>query len=263
MNVSAGQAPNRLYRNVADQIVAMIKDGTFSATGKLPPERDLADSLGVSRPTIREAMIALEILNIVEIRDRSGIYVVQGQAREGKLSEGMDLPTDDLSVGAFELVEARILIEGDAAGLAAEAASADDVDTLNDYVLHMESTDPDVCETADRNFHIHIASMTHNGALIAAIELLWDLRKKSPLATQIMSRARGGGLGARILEHKNIISALKARNPSAARQAMREHLEGVREYLLDATETAEIEALKRQLKQKRQTVLSRTKIIVP
>ena len=251
----APQQPDRLYRRVANQVIAAIEAGTYSIGDRLPAERDLAEAIGVSRPTIREGMIALEIMGIVEIRDRSGIYVINSCG--SSVEERSNAP--DLSVGAFELVEARILIEGDAAGVAAEGVTAEDIEVLRECIQDMDSDDPEVCETADRNFHVHIASMTHNGALIAAVELLWDLRKKSPLAAQIMSRAQGGGLGARIAEHANIMQALEAKNPIAAREAMRQHLEQVREYLLDATETAEMDELRNRLKLKRQSMISRTK----
>lgn len=253
------EQPERLYRRIADRIIAAIEDGNYKVGEKLPAERELAESLGVSRPTIREAMIALEILGAVEIRDRSGIYVVEATGVEGS---GGNSAQKDLSVGAFELVEARILIEGDATGLAAESARPEDIAFLKACVASMEDPDPDICEDADRNFHIHIATMTHNGALIAAVELMWDLRKKSPLAAQIMARAHGGGWKNRVAEHEAIVRALELREPIAARQAMRQHLEGVREYLLDATETAELDALRDRLKQQRQAVLNRTKRLV-
>ncbi|MGN6363820.1 FadR/GntR family transcriptional regulator [Asticcacaulis taihuensis] len=248
------QQPDRLYRRVADQIIAAIQAGVYSKGDKLPAERDLAETYGVSRPSIREAMIALEIMGAVEIRDRSGIYVVSS----GEPSVDDHQKLSDLSVGAFELVEARILIEGDAAGLAAECATAEDIENLRAFITDMGSDDAETCEAADRNFHVYIASMTHNGALIAAIELLWDLRKKSPLAAQIMDRAQGGGLEARLVEHANILQAMASHNPVAAREAMRNHLEQVREYLLDATETAEIDALRKRLKLKRQSMIGRT-----
>ena len=256
--MQAPQQPDRLYRRVADHIIAAIEAGTYAIGDKLPAERDLAEANGVSRPTIREAMIALEIMGIVEIRDRSGIYVVNS----GDASAETRDKVPDLSVGAFELVEARILIEGDAAGVAAEGATAEDIDILKAYIEDMGSDDPEACEAADRSFHVHIASMTHNGALTAAVELLWDLRKKSPLAAQIMNRAQGGGLEARISEHANIIRALETRNPVAAREAMRQHLEQVRGYLLDATEIAEIDALRMRLKLQRQSMIRRTKTLL-
>src|SRR3569623_622599 len=81
--------------------------------------------------------------------------------------------TEDLSVGACELVEARIVIEGDTAGLAAGAARPDDIAFLRDCVALMNDHDPAVCEQADRAFHLHIAAMTANSALTAAVELMW------------------------------------------------------------------------------------------
>lgn len=260
--MQTSEQPDRLYRRVADSVIAAIKSGVYKVGEKLPAERDLAEATGVSRPTIREAMIALEIMGVVEIRDRSGIYIVDSAATR---SGGEAGPSDaeDLSVGAFELVEARIVIEGDTAGLAAGSAKPEDIAFLRECVAQMNNSDPAVCEQADRAFHLHIATMTDNSALTAAVELMWDFRKKSPLAAQIMTRAQGGGWQSRISEHEAIIQALEAHNPIAARQAMRLHLEGVREYLLDATETAELDALRSRMKEMRQAVISRTRKLAP
>ncbi|MDI7776675.1 FadR/GntR family transcriptional regulator [Asticcacaulis sp. EMRT-3] len=253
--MSTSQQPDRLYRRVADQIIIAIAQGTYGLGEKLPAERELAEAFGVSRPTVREAMIALELQGIIEIRDRSGIYITQ---TKNLPAESLSNPPD-LNVGAFELIEARILIESDAAGIAAEGATASDLDILRTYIKSMDSDDVEICEQADRDFHVHIASMTHNGALIAMVELLWDLRKKSPLASQIMSRAQGGGLEARLSEHAAIMKAIEAKDTVAARKAMQQHLEQVREYLLDATEAVEIDQLRTRLKLKRQAVINRTK----
>ena len=70
--------PRRLYRQIADQIRGLIKSGEFPAGSRLPPERDLARQLGVSRPSVREALIALEVEGMVEVRIGSGIYVLAG-----------------------------------------------------------------------------------------------------------------------------------------------------------------------------------------
>jgi DNA-binding FadR family transcriptional regulator len=250
--------PDRLYRRVADQLVALIRDGVYKLGEKLPAERDLAETFGVSRPSVREAMIALEILGVVEIRDRSGIYVIQSEAALHK--EGTQGPSgrEDLNVGAFELVEARILIEGETAALAAPLVKQKDLDILGNLIQEMQTDDATRCEEADRAFHIHIASITDNGALIDAIEHLWNLRTQSPLASQIMTRAQGGGREARLAEHEGILNALASRNPVLARRAMRVHLESVREYLLDATETAEMDALKKKFQSQRLKVTMRT-----
>jgi DNA-binding FadR family transcriptional regulator len=256
--VEAGSQPDRLYRRVADQMCAWIDQGLYAPGVRLPPERELAEAMGVSRPTIREAMIALEIMGVVEVRDRSGIYVLERSAPASLESAGQ-ATCDDLSVGAFELLEARIFVEGAAAGLAAETATAEDIACLHQCIEGMSSSDPAVWEDADRRFHMRIAAMSNNSALAAAIEMLWDFRKKSPLAAQIMTRAQGGGLEARADEHGDIVQALIAHDPVKAREAMRTHLEQVREYLLDATETAEIDALRDRLHDHRQSVLRRTR----
>lgn len=248
----------RLYRRVADELAEAIRNGTYSTGEKLPAERELAESFEVSRPTIREAMIALEIYGVVEIRHGSGIYVVEPVS--GAVAEPeSDAPArEDLNVGAFELIEARIIIEGETAAVAAAAITDEDIEILNTLIARMKEGSEAECEQADREFHQYLARITDNGALIDTIEHLWDLRTSSRLASQIMTRAQGGGRAARVAEHKKIVKGLATRDPSQARQAMREHLEKVREYLLDATETAELESLRQKLRAKRDVLSRRT-----
>ena len=101
----------KLYRQVADSVTTSIKSGDYRPGARLPSERDLAGAFKVSRPTIREAMIALEIRGLVEARHGSGIYVTEHPPAQ--------IGADDLDIGAFELTEARRLFEGEAAALAA------------------------------------------------------------------------------------------------------------------------------------------------
>lgn len=250
----------RLYRRVADDLAQSIRDGVYRPGEKLPAERELAEAFGVSRPTVREAMIALEIFGVVEIRHGSGIYVIEpnkGDANRSGEGEVEDMG-DDLNVGAFELIEARILIEGEMAAVAAAAVTDADVEALNALIARMQAGDNEECERADEEFHQYIAHLTDNGALIDTVSNMWALRTQSRLAASIMTRAQGGGRTARIAEHKRIVKALASRDPAAARQAMRNHLEMVREYLLDATETAEIESLRQNLRAKRDSLSRRT-----
>src|SRR6187549_1894483 len=100
----------RLYRQIADQIAALIERGEYKAGARLPPERDLAKQLGVSRPSVREALIALEVEGYVEVRVGSGVYV-QG-ARAAPTAAAEPLPEDS---GPFELIKARWLIEAECA----------------------------------------------------------------------------------------------------------------------------------------------------
>src|SRR6478609_7586299 len=106
--------PRRLYRQIADQIRALIKRGEYAAGSRLPPERDLARQLGVSRPSVREALIALEVEGLVDVRIGSGIYV---------LARGRNARDEvQAASGPFELLRARWVIEGECAALAAKSA---------------------------------------------------------------------------------------------------------------------------------------------
>ena len=243
----------RLYRRVADELAQAIGAGVYPVAERLPTERDLAEALGVSRPTVREALIALEIMGLVEVLHGSGIYVKALPGQTGALRAN-----EDLDVGAFELIEARMIIEGETAAIAATLATDQDVEQLAQLVHAMSGADSAESEKADREFHLYLARITDNGALIDTIAHLWDLRATSRLASTIMTRAQGGGADARRDEHTDILQAVKERNPAKARQSMREHLEKVRDYVLDATETAELENLKQQLRAKRDGLARRT-----
>src|SRR5450432_2027828 len=106
--------PRRLYRQIADQIRTLVRSGEFTPGERLPPERDLARQLGVSRPSLREALIALEIETLLDVRVGSGIYVTQpDEPRRNAELAGAS--------GPFEVIRARRLIEGECAALAAKA----------------------------------------------------------------------------------------------------------------------------------------------
>src|SRR5437762_5710118 len=106
----------RLYRQIADQIAALIDGGEYKPRERLPPERDLAKQLGVSRPSVREALIALEVGGYVEVRMGSGVYVTGKRP----IRAAAALPEDS---GPFELIRARWMIEGECAALAAKHAT--------------------------------------------------------------------------------------------------------------------------------------------
>jgi GntR family transcriptional repressor for pyruvate dehydrogenase complex len=220
----------KLYQQVASTIMAAIASGKYKPGERLPSERDLAAAFKVSRPTIREAMIALEIRGLAEVRHGSGIYVTdQPPAPEG---------AGDLDIGAFELTEARRLFEGEAAALAATTITDECLEELRLIVGEMadENARNEQDWTADRRFHVAIARATRNTAIAQVIESLLDMRHKSPLCVYMLERARRVGLQPRVSEHRRILVALGKRDPKAARNAMRDHLARVIEDLLTATE---------------------------
>jgi GntR family transcriptional repressor for pyruvate dehydrogenase complex len=236
----------KLYRHILDSVSADISAGRLGLGQKLPSERELADKFQVSRPTVREAMLALEIRGLVEARHGSGVYVTQALPTEAR--------NPGPNVSAFELLEARSLVEGEAAALAAATLSDADLASLDEILLQMERENETQTgdEYADRNFHLKIAESSRNPALLSAVEHLWELRHASPLVEHTLDRARRNGLKPRINEHRSILAALRARDPESARKAMRAHLSRVVDDLLMATEIEAVERVRVETAAKRE-----------
>lgn len=220
----------KLYQRIAEDIAAAISRGRYAPGSRLPGERDLAEEFSVSRPTIREAMIALEIRGLVEARQGSGIYVTLSPA------QGATIQLPDLDVGAFELIEARMVFEGEAAALAAVAIDEAKLAALRATLAEMaQDSDSPEALGADRRFHMLIAEATGNTLVQSVVETLWSIRESSPLCVRMFAQARREGVTPRIAEHEAIVDALAARDPKAAREAMRDHLGRVTDDLLEAT----------------------------
>ena len=236
------KAEGRLYERVAKDLEAQIARGDFALGERLPAERRLAQIYGVSRPTIREAVIALELDGVVEVRQGSGVYVVS-RAPTGGVAAQADM-------GPFEVLEARRAIEGESCALAATRITDDELDELMSLVGEMQAEnvhDIVMSEDADRRFHMLIARATQNSAMIAAVELLWDARARSPQYRLMSEKAHAAGVKPRIDEHAAIVSALRTRDPERARRAMVNHLTRVLEALLEATEVIELEEARRRV----------------
>ena len=235
----------KLYVQVADSITASIKSGEYASGARLSSERELAVAFKVSRTTIREAMIALEIRGLVEARPGSGIYVSDHPPPHAG--------AEDLDIGAFELIEARRLFEGEAAALAAAMITDEQLQEIEVILGEMvtENARKQYEEMADRSFHVAIARATRNTAITTVVELLWDMRYKSPLCADMLERARRAGLKPRVSEHRRIFAALRQRNPKAARRAMRDHLRRVIDAVLAATETDAVNRARKKAVSKR------------
>jgi len=209
--------PRRLYRQIADQIGRLIEQGEFAPGSRLPAERELATLLGVSRTSVREAIISLEIAGLVDVRVGTGIYVAADRTGSGAAG--------DKGPGPFELLNARKLVEGEIAALAASNARSTDVDTLRQAVARMTAHVDDfaIREEADRDFHLGVAKATRNGSLELVVEGLWNQRAElwgrmqEHFHTESLARQT-------IRDHAAILAAVEARNPDAARTAMRRHI---------------------------------------
>lgn len=208
----------RLYRRIAGQIAAMIDRGEFVAGARLPPERELARELGVSRTSVREAIISLEIAGRVEVRVGNGIFV--RRTGPAKPAAGDDGP------GPFDLLSARAMIEGEIAASAAKRVRRADLDALRETIADMRDAGDDAARrnAADRAFHLRIAEATKNGALAQVVASLWEQRG-GELWTRIEGHFHTPALRARTADdHTAIVAALEAGDPDRARAAMHRHL---------------------------------------
>jgi DNA-binding FadR family transcriptional regulator len=214
--------PRRLYRQIADQIRTLIRSGEFPAGSRLPPERDLAKQLGVSRPSVREALIALEVEGLVEVRIGSGIYVLAANG-----SRHAEPPADgEAPAGPFELLRARYVIEAECAALAAKSAKRQQLQAIDAALDEMQREHDEGREqlNADRLFHLRIAEATGNGALVHVVKTLWEERT-GPLYKQLEHHYDSPGLWeAAMAEHRAVARAIAAHDPVAAKAAMQRHM---------------------------------------
>jgi len=212
--------PRRLYRQIADQLRALIAGGEFAAGARLPAERDLSKQLGVSRPSVREALIALEVEGWVEVRTGSGVYVLD---RSHRASE----PMEAAEWGPLELIRARRVVEGETAALAATMGKRRDVDAMTRAIEAMrEMADRNVMPLeGDRAFHLAVVDACGNVVLSETVQGFWDSRK-GPIFTRL-----GGyfetvkSWRSAIAEHEAIRDAIAARDADGARRAMHEHMD--------------------------------------
>lgn len=239
----------RLYQQVADQLRRRIQEGQYEVGQRMPAERLLAEEFNVSRPTVREAMIALEINGFVDVKVGSGVHVI---SRSGEA----DSP-QELDVGPFELMEARLIVESDIAALAAVRIDDLQMAQLDELISGMsrENEIGDVGEKADRDFHITIARATKNSALVGIAERLWALRETSPMVAEMLNRSRAYGVRPMIEDHRKIVDALRSRDGTAAHAAMSSHLSRVIDALLEVTETEALERAKQEAETRRQRYL--------
>jgi len=213
----------RLYRQIAAQLSALIASGEFAVGQRLPSERDLAVQLGVSRPSLREALIALELEGLVEVRVGAGIWVTAASGR------GAETPVQHEGEGPFELLRARWLIEGEVAAMAAREATDADLASIRAALTEMEKLEKQHldCSAFDREFHLRIAASTRNGVLQAVVEDLWD-RGRGAMWRLMEQHFQTPALqAASVNDHRAILQALAAHDPREARNAMRAHLKRV------------------------------------
>lgn len=208
----------RLYRQIADQLRSLIDSGEYAVGSRLPTERELADQLRVSRPTVREALIALEVEGRVRIRVGSGIYVIDP-------SDATPAPSAVIE-GPFELLRAREFLESAIAEQAARVATKDDLARIDAALIAMENVahPGEASMVHDRAFHIAIAGCLGNAVLVRVVGELFDQRL-NPYFAQLAHYFENPGTWRTALdEHRAVRDAIAAGRPMTAHDAMRDHL---------------------------------------
>lgn len=235
----------RLYRQVVEKMSELISSGEYPTGSRLPPERELAERFCVSRPTIREAIIALEAKEQVTVKNGSGIYVTEKKQ-----------PRDISSrLSAFELLEARVLIEGEAAALAASMITKEQIQALKDALNDMEKENKESefgTNDADRRFHAIISEATNNQVLSWVVDNLWAAQEEQRDIKQTHQSLCQEDPKRRLREHWAIIEALEAADPHESRMAMRQHFARGIDALHSAAEAEAVAAVRRQLSETRE-----------
>ena len=211
----------RLYHQVADQMRSLIDRGVFPDGSRLPAERELAELLAVSRPTVREALIVLEVEGRVQIRMGSGVYIISQ-----KPAAAEPVAMDELE-GPFELLRARAIVECAIAEEAARVVRPDQIAVLDDILSRMEVSleDRPMALALDRDFHIAVAAIIDNGTLNRFVGSIHDLRM-TPYFEKLASYFENPATWrAAMEEHRAIRDAIAAGSPVGARAARRAHLD--------------------------------------
>ncbi|WP_312600629.1 FadR/GntR family transcriptional regulator [Pseudomonas luteola] len=244
MPIQAIENP-RLYRQIADQLRSLIDSGEFPPGSRLPAERELAKQMGVSRASVREALIALEVIGLVDVRVGNGVLVCAGAQRPADDAPVMELaargqwigPDPELDVQVdfnaeippFSLLQARQLIEPEAAALAAINASEEELAGIHAaYERNVQDNrEGSTTHPGDRLFHIRIAQASGNPAYALMIQHLLGHRYGS-MFQRLQAHYTPEDMPHRSEdEHLRVLKALQARNAQEARSAMRAHLDEV------------------------------------
>ncbi len=216
--------PQRLYEQIAEQIEDYIRAHSLAPGDRLPAERELAERFGVSRPSVREAMIALETAGLIEVRTGDGTFVRRVVLRGMPL---LSWSQSDPGPGALEQFQARKIVEPELAALAATRITPGETAVLREAVEEgaRRFAQGGTADEADHTFHVRLAEYSGNLVLAGVVRHLWDLRNHEMWR---VLRARVVQPEHRVLvveDRRQIIAACERRDAEDARACMRRLLE--------------------------------------
>jgi GntR family transcriptional repressor for pyruvate dehydrogenase complex len=217
---------SRLYEQIVQQIEESILKGSLKAGDQLPAERELAIRFGVSRTAVREAVKALREKGLVEAYSGRGTFITDGTSQAVRQSFDLMVKIGQPE-GSTDLAEVRSILEPEIAALAAERAEESDRATLREAVAVMDRSlqDADAYIEADLDFHLALAEAAANPLILSLIDSIVGLLREQRLR---IFQVEGGPQRGQI-HHKRILEAMEKRDAKMARDAMKAHLEQVRE----------------------------------
>jgi GntR family transcriptional regulator, transcriptional repressor for pyruvate dehydrogenase complex len=214
---------SRVWEDIVTQILQLMSDGNLTAGSRLPSERDLASQLGVSRPSVREAMRQLELMGVIESRQGSGAFVKE--VSDEDLVQPLALLLRGRKHLLRDILETRKVIEPHLARLAAAKASEADIVEMERLVQRQQAKirAGDMAIEEDTSFHHRLAQASGNRVLLLLVESCMDLLRESRKRNlQSPERARRSAQG-----HADLLQAIKRRDADGSFEAMVRHLDGI------------------------------------
>jgi len=221
--------PVRLYESAIEQIMNLIKNKKLRPGDKLPPERELAEKLSISRGSLREAFRVLESRGLIKSKPGGGRYIREIRKNGHNNTENIILSLEKSSI--LELLEAREMFEVKIAKIAAQKATIEDIQLIEEALSKMNEEEELKYgkETeSDSEFHLAIASASHNFVFVNIIKLHLDLLRDTREKTWKIPGRREEQQE----EHQTIFQAIKEHDSKEAGEAMLKHLKNVREVLV-------------------------------
>ena len=220
--------PQRMYRRIAEELRTNMLRGVWPVGSRLPPERDLAKHLGVSRPSLREALIALEVEGLIGVKTGSGIYVrAIAPRQQSQEPNGADQSRAIAhSWGPLEVMYARSVVEVEIAALAAKNARRAEVAAMHKGLdlMRQASAQGEFPREGDEAFHLAIAKACGNDVLIYMVQQAWAARDGQLFERLSDYFEHPDSWAKAIEEHEVILRAIEVQDPKSARRAMQTHL---------------------------------------
>jgi len=222
--------PVRLYESVIEQIMDLIKNNELKPGDKLPPERELAEKLSISRNSLREAFRVLESRGLIKSKPGGGRFIREIRENGHNNTENIILSLEKSSI--LELLEAREIFEVKIAEIAAQRATLEDIEIIEkalNKINQKEELKEDKKMESDTEFHLAIAGASHNFVFVNIMKLHLDLLKETREKTwQIPGRREK-----QYQEHQAIFQAIKEHNSKKAEEAILKHLRNIRKVVVE------------------------------